>query len=79
MQGGVLRQNTTQKVYFSLSLLPPLPQPFTAKGCAGDRRGDSSGFTVTVTCTWRLGGKKERVAVCLTVTHLIIEKITRCL
>jgi hypothetical protein len=59
MQGKVLQQNTTHKVYFLPSLLSLLPHPFAAKGCAGERRGGSSGFTVTAACTWRLGFKEK--------------------
>jgi hypothetical protein len=50
-----------QKVCFLPSLLPPFSQLFATKGCMGERRGDSSGFTVTATYTWPLGlGEKSQ-------------------
>jgi hypothetical protein len=49
----------TQKVCFPLSLLSPLPHSFATKGCAGERKGDSSDITVTATYTWRLGFERK--------------------
>ena len=59
IQGGALKQNTTRKFRYSLSLLSLLPYSLTIKGYTGVRRGDSSGFTVTATCTQRHGFERK--------------------
>jgi hypothetical protein len=58
IQREALKQITTEK-FFSPVLLSLLTLPFTAKGWTDGRRGDSSVFTVTATCTRRHGFKRK--------------------